>query len=84
MSKLKFYTCLLQVRFAISTYLTNLIKHFDNECQHDRYDIVDKVVMADYSKDRIIAFFDDFVDYCKDYDVIHIQNELVYLMALLV
>jgi len=60
---------------GISTYLTNLIKHFDNECEHDRYDITDKVVMADYSKERIIAFFDDFVDYCKGYDVIHIQNE---------
>ena len=60
---------------GIATYATNLIKHFDDECVHDFFPIIDKMVLVDYSKSKIIDFFDSFIEKAKDYDVIHIQNE---------
>ena len=62
---------------GIATYTTNLITHFpsDSEVSHSFEAIPSKESLSQRSAHEIYEWADGLILKCKDYDVIHLQNE---------
>ena len=66
------------VKFCgISTYTTNLIKHFEvnQNATHERINLLTNLDFESMSKKSVFEYFRDLSRKTKKYDVIHIQNE---------
>ena len=60
---------------GIATYTTNLITHFTSSKAHERYVIPPKPDLAWLTKEEVLGFFEEFIEYAEGYDVIHLQSE---------
>ena len=61
---------------GIATYTTNLIDHFEESSgTHERYEIPSKTELSHLTKEEVLDFFKEFVNYARSFDIIHIQNE---------